>query len=411
MEHSTSTLSTSALGASARRSVLIIQRSSNLDGSAFSGLLLANGLREAGWESHVVFGFDGPIIDDYESAGHYTYVVPHDNWLRRRRMHQFVKDVWLEWQKAKEFEALLDEVGPDLVYLNTVVSLAGAVAARRSGRPCVWHLREMFADVGGEMNAPTRTIPFVRRIIRWHADQIVANSVATARNLLGHNSDDVTIVLNAVRSAFFEEDRTREEARVVFDLASERTVIGIPGTLRPMKGHPFFLRSVAPLLRKRSELQVAITGEGGADFTAEIRTLVRELDIWDQVRFLGWVNDMPAFYRACDLICVPSRAEPFGRTVVESFAVGTPIVATAVGGISEIVDSGTTGLLVHYGDSEALARALRRLLDTPHLRQKISTRARQVAEKNYHERVYKQRVARLVRNTANSHQSAERAPS
>ena len=384
------------MSTSAPRPVLIVQRSSNLDGSAFSGLLLANGLREAGWETHVAFGFEGPIIREYEGVGHCTHVVPHDNWLRRGRTHQFVKDVVLEWQKAGAFEALIQKIDPSVVYLNTVVSLAGAVAARRMTRPCVWHLREMFADVGGEMNAPNWAIPIVRRIIRWHADRIVANSAATARNLLGHDSDEVTIVPNAVRSAFFEEARTREEARAVFSLALEGIVVGIPGTLRPAKGHPFFLRSVAPLLRERDELHVAITGEGEEGFTAKIRAQVRELGIQDRVHFLGWVEDMSAFYRACNSICVPSRAETFGRTVIEAFAVGTPVVATAVGGMNETIDSETTGLLVPYGDEEALADALRRLLDDPELRQKMSANAREVAEKKYHERTYKERVVALL---------------
>ena len=64
----------------------------------------------------------------------------------------------------------------------------------------------------------------------------------------------------------------------------------------------------------------------------------------DRIHFVGWVEDMPAFYRACDMVCIPSRAEPFGRTAIEAFAVGTPVVATAVGGLQEIVEDERTGL-------------------------------------------------------------------
>lgn len=378
------------------KSVFIVQRSSSLDGSAYSGLLLANGLREAGWDTHVAFGHEGPIIEQYASAGHVTYVVPHENWLRRGQTHQFLKDGWLEWRKARSFSALIREIAPDVVYLNTIVSLSGAIAARQSNVPCVWHLREMFSDVGGEMHAPSWAIPLVRWVVRTHADRLVANSEATAHNLLGNYAGEVTIVPNAVRSAFFEEDRTREEARAALGLDPAELIIGVPGTLRPMKGHPFFLNSVAPLLHERGNLRVAITGEGASDFAARMKEKIRCLGIGEQVKFLGWVEDMPAFYRACDLVCIPSRAEPFGRTAIEAFAVETPVVASSVGGLETIVTDKETGLLVPYGEESALSDTLRCLLDAPELRRELAQNARQAAEKNYHEQVYKRRIEALV---------------
>jgi glycosyltransferase involved in cell wall biosynthesis len=376
--------------------VLIVQRSAALDGSAHSGLLLADGLREAGWDTHAAFGFEGPIIERYAAAGHETHVLPHDNWLRRHRTHQFAKDVWLEWRKASIFNALIEEVQADLVYLNTVVSLAGAVAARRQGVPCVWHLREMFADVGGEMRAPSWAVPLVRRIIRAHADRIVANSTATARNVLAGSEDGVDVIPNAVRAPFFEEERTQEDARAVFSLSRDGPIVGVPGTLRPMKGHPFLFDAAASVLRERENLQVAVTGDGDGEFVAQLKRQVDELGIADRVHFLGWVKDMPAFYRACDLVCIPSRAEPFGRTAIEAFATGTPVIATAVGGLQEIVTDGETGRLVPYGDEEALAAAVQQSLERPALRRKMANHARQVAEEKYHERVYKNRIGEVV---------------
>jgi len=375
---------------------LVVQRSSVPDGSAHSGLLLANGLRERGWDTHVAFGFEGPMIERYAASGHEASIVPHENWLRRDSTHQFAKDVWLEWRKAEAFERLIDEVRPDVVYVNTLVSLAGAVAARRAGVRCIWHLREMFSDIGGEMRAPGWAIPLVRGVLQRHADHLVANSAATACNLLGEGAEEATVIPNAVRGAFFEEDRSRQEARSVFGLAPEGPVVGVPATLRPMKGHPFFFEAVAPVLRERRSVQVAVTGEGRADFTARLEEQIRGLGIQNRVEFLGWVSDMPAFYRACDLVCIPSRAEPFGRTAIEAFAVGTPVVATAVGGLRDIVTDGVTGRLVPYGDESELAAAMRELLDQPELSQKMTANARQTASDQYHERAYNKRIMEIL---------------
>jgi glycosyltransferase involved in cell wall biosynthesis len=257
----------------------------------------------------------------------------------------------------------------------------------------------MFAEIGGEMRAPTWAIPLVRWIIRRYADQLVANSMATARNLLGEGPGEVDVVPNAVRSSFFTEERTQTEARAELGLTRDAPLIGVPGTLRPMKGHPFFFDAVAPLLRRRDKLQVVVTGEGSSDFTQRLKKQVLNLDIQDRVEFLGWIDDMPAFYRACDLVCIPSRAEPFGRTVIEAFAVGTPVVASAVGGLKEIVTDEETGLLVVYGSRETLADAISRLLDSRDLCQRMGRSARQTAEEEYLERVYKGRIRALMEDT------------
>jgi glycosyltransferase involved in cell wall biosynthesis len=163
-----------------------------------------------------------------------------------------------------------------------------------------------------------------------------------------------------------------------------------------MKGHPFFFEGVVPILRERSELTVAVTGGGDEAFVARLEEQMRDLGIRGQVELLGWVEDMPAFYRACDLVCIPSRAESFGRTAIEAFAAETPVVATAVGGLQEIVEDGETGLLVEYGETEELAEAMGRLLERPDLREEMAERARRVVEKKYHERVYKVQVANLI---------------
>ena len=376
--------------------VLLVQRSSALDGSAHSGLLLADGLREAGWDTHVAFGFEGPMTERYAAAGHEVTVVPHENWLRRAEAHRFAKDVWMEWRRAEAFERLIEETGSDLVYVNTIVSLAGALAARRTGTRCIWHLREMFADIGGEMQAPGWAIPGIRWAIRYCADQVVANSEATARNLLGRWAEEATVIPNAVGAAFFEEARNRREARAMFDLPPDVPIVGVPGTLRPMKGHRFFFDAVAPMLRERPGLRVAVTGGGDEGFAARLEEQLRGLGVWNQVELLGWVEDMPAFYRACDLVCIPSRAESFGRTAIEAFAVGTPVVATAVGGLEGIVADGETGLVVPYGDEEALGKAIRRLLDAPDLRQTIAASARLVGREEYHEDMYKGKIAKVA---------------
>lgn len=376
--------------------ILLVQHSSTPDGSAHSGLLLADGLREAGWTVHVAFGHEGPMRDAYAAAGHQPHLVPHSNWLRRAYTHQFVKDVWHEWAGAEAFVHLIDEVAPRAVYVNTAVSLAGVLAAHRAHVPCVWHLREMFADIGGELKAPRWALPLLRRLLCRYADRLVTNSAATARNMLAGRAPEARVVPNAVGERFYAEARAPAAARAALGLPAAGPLIGVPGTLRSIKGHTFFLEAVAPLLHRTEGLQVAVTGQGVPAVARRVKAKARALGLRDRVLFLGWVDDMAAFYRACDLVCIPSRAEPFGRTAIEAFAVGTPVVATAVGGLQEIIAEGKTGRLVPYGDASALAAALHALLSSPEQRRTLSRRARREAEEHYHAKRYQKTLVALV---------------
>jgi glycosyltransferase involved in cell wall biosynthesis len=199
-----------------------------------------------------------------------------------------------------------------------------------------------------------------------------------------------------VDDAFFACRVSPIDARAALGLPAEGTILGVPGTLRPMKGHPFLFEALARLSGMGVGLTVAVTGAGESAYTERLRAMTRTLGIDAFVRFLGPVEDMSAFYRACDLVCVPSVAEPFGRTVIEAFAVGVPVIASAVGGILEIVIHERTGLLVDYGNTEALAASVARLRDDPELRRALSREAGRQARAEYRAVVYQARIARIV---------------
>lgn len=384
-----------------RLRVLFVQHCANRTGSTISGRLVVDGFRRAGWDVEVAFGFDGPMIAEYERLGCRTHVVPHKNWLRARGFVRPLRHILAERRTASAFVRLMRDVRPDVVYVNSLVSLAGALAAHRLGLPCVWHLRELFDDVGGEMRIPRcGGRGLVRRVLTRLSTRRVAISRAVQDNILGIPEVPGTeIVPNAVADEFFELTDDVASCRRRFDLPSEVPIVGVPGTLRPMKGHSFFLDAAAIVAKLRPDVVFAITGVGEPAYTASLHRQAEELGINTQVRFLGTVTDMPRFYRACELVCVPSVAEPFGRTVIEAMAVGTPVVATAVGGMRETIDSGVTGLLVKFGDSESLSRAICEVLGNPRLSSQLRMGGLRAAQADYAARLYQERLICVVRDT------------
>jgi glycosyltransferase involved in cell wall biosynthesis len=144
------------------------------------------------------------------------------------------------------------------------------------------------------------------------------------------------------------------------------------------KGLGELIRAFGLLPRGRFSLE--IVGDGPDE--GVLRNLVSSLGLAGEVNFLGSLerSTVAERYREADLFTLPSSAEAFGNVFAEALASGLPIIGSTVGGIPELVEHGTNGLLVPPGNPEALAQAIRYIADDPELRSKMSARNRAKAE-------------------------------
>jgi glycosyltransferase involved in cell wall biosynthesis len=117
-----------------------------------------------------------------------------------------------------------------------------------------------------------------------------------------------------------------------------------------------------------------LAGEGPE--RGALEALAAELGVASRVRFLGWCTDLAALYRAADICVFPSRYEPFGTITLEAWAAGVPLIAAAAAGPAGVVHDGDDGLLVPIDDVDALAAALRTLIDDPGLRSRLAAAGR-----------------------------------
>lgn len=205
------------------------------------------------------------------------------------------------------------------------------------------------------------------------SDLLVVNTPEEAIDLQKHYRaapERIEVISPGVDHAFFSPG-DRIGARTAVGLNLDNPVLLFVGRIQPLKGVDVAVRTLHELGRPDAEL-VILGGPSGQDGHGElqrVRHLVSSLGIESQVRF---VEPQPhhllsTWYRAADVVLVPSRSESFGLVALEASACGTPLVASAVGGLKTLVDHGVTGFLVESRSAQEYAQYVAKLIDDPEL--------------------------------------------
>ncbi|WP_449288844.1 D-inositol-3-phosphate glycosyltransferase [Micromonospora zhanjiangensis] len=278
----------------------------------------------------------------------------------------------------------------DLIHSHYWLSgQVGWLAKERWGVPLV-HTAHTLAKVkNARLAAGDRPEPKARVIgeeqVIAEATRLVANTRAEARDLVGSydaDPDRVSVVEPGVDlERFRPQPGGTVAARRRLGLPETGYVVAFAGRIQPLKAPDVLLRAVAELRRRdpatADQLTVVIAGGpsgSGLDRPTGLIELAASLGVTDRVRFLPpqTGDDLPALYRAADLVAVPSYNESFGLVALEAQACGTPVVAAAVGGLVTAVRDGVSGLLVPGHDPTDWARRLGDLLRAPARRAQLS---------------------------------------
>lgn len=259
--------------------------------------------------------------------------------------------------------------------------LVCSVASALSGRPLVWILHDMID--GPSFSAPLRWGSVL--LSRLFASRVVVNSHATERAFIrsGGQAAKTQVVYNGFRAgAAVDTAQAAVAIREEFGF-DRRPIVGVFSRLAPWKGQDVLLKALA----RRPDVQGLIVGGalfGEGPYEATLLRLAAELGLAERVRFAGHRSDVAALMAGVDVVAHTSiEPEPFGRVVVEGQLSGRPVVASAAGGVVEIVRHDETGLLVEPGNADALADAIGRLVDDPTSRASLGTRGRQVASTQF----------------------------
>jgi glycosyltransferase involved in cell wall biosynthesis len=173
-----------------------------------------------------------------------------------------------------------------------------------------------------------------------------------------------------------------------WNLAEHARVLLAIGRLSREKGHAHLIQAAHLLSRNRPEVdfQILLVGDGPEKAALEAQTA--QLGLQDRVRFTGHQADPLPFYALADMFVLPSLSEGSPNVLLEAMMAGTPIVASAVGGVPETVQDGRCALLAPAADPAALANSIARLIDDPALAQSLRENARADARERHSPQVY-----------------------
>ncbi|MBI4574159.1 MAG: glycosyltransferase [candidate division NC10 bacterium] len=247
----------------------------------------------------------------------------------------------------------------DLVHVNNYRSAPlGQLVSRWVGVPCVCHVRELITSEG------------IRQYrLRASAALIaVADAVAHALVEGGVPQHRVTTVRSGIALRGVPSHKESAALRERLGITDADCLIGIVAHILPHKGYDDLVQALALIKEKVPNIRCLIVGEAPRKrYFQRLLHLAERLSVRDRLILVGIQDDVAPFLHALDLFVLPSRTEGLPLTILEAMAAGRPVVATAVGGIPEVVRDGETGILVPERDPRQLADAVLRLLDAPGL--------------------------------------------
>ncbi len=232
-------------------------------------------------------------------------------------------------------------------------------------------VRAVFGSRRNIGHAVSKSDAWIARIYnRFFIDKIIANCEADRQSVIEQENtspENVVVIPNGI-----DLERFRHIATWTPKPNGQPRKVGMVGNLREVKGPDIFIRAAKAVLDKHPDTRFEIAGGGEPEPYQE---LIDDLGLRDCVYLLGPVVDIPTFLATLDIAVLPSRAEGLSNALIEYMAAGRPIVATDVGGNTELIQSKIQGLIVPANRTDALAQAVLEFLDMPDVASECASRA------------------------------------
>lgn len=364
-----------------------------IGGAEINVLNLLKYLDRTQFDPLVICPEEGPLTDRIRQGGWRVAVVPRFPLFRTSTfvlgkkifnplatLYNFCALFPSAWTLAK----FLKSRKVDVVHTNSMLAhFYGAIAARLAGIKCLWHIQDIVN--------PDQGLGVVEKVFKWTGqnlpDRIVAVSKSAGKLFMGQSRCKLSVVYNGADLERYNPRISGERIRQEFKIGPREIAVGIVGRVLYWKGQREFLQAAKVIFEKTPNVKFLVVGNAAPEhqpYFEDIKRLSLDLGLGERVVFTGFRRDVPDVVAAMD-ICVHASnlPDPCPLVVFDYMASGKPVVATRGGGVPEVVEHGKTGLLVPMGDYQALAQAIIKYIEHPHMRLKIGMAASEKAAQSF----------------------------
>ncbi len=355
--------------------ILYFVTKSNFCGAQRHVYDMAVGARDSGNDVAVCAGGTGLLTQKLTGSGIRIHSI--------LTLHRDIS-IFDEWKSFIKLLEILRIEHPDVLHSHSSKAGAmGALAGRlhNIGR---WLRREkkmliVFTGHGWAFNEMRNEFQkFLITFAHWltlvwsHVDIIVSKKTAYDVSNLPFLKNKLTIIYNGIPDdILFSKEESREKIGIPSDIEDDALVVGIVAEFHKSKGHYYALSGLAQFLKtNNANVYFVLCGIGEEE--AEMHELCEDLNITDRVFFAGFVGGVARMFKAFDVLLLPSVTEAFPYVILEAGYAGIPVIASAVGGIPEVIDDMKSGILIQSRKAGEVARSLQFYVENPEKRQEFA---------------------------------------
>ena len=361
--------------------ILFIHQSAELYGSDKTLLLLLRHIDKTRFYPVVVLPNDGPLKEELEKENIKVVIAPVLKVYRKmftpKNLLKFIKDI----KKGVDALDILNKQHHfDIVYSNTLAVLLGIIYAKKRKIKHLWHVHEIIVH-------PKIIASIFPKILMRYSNLVICNSNATQNNLTDRVPElksKTTVIYNGME---LNPENKAVGQRSDFGFNETDIIITLVGRISRLKGHKLLLDVFTNHISKNENIKLLFVGspvEGQEYYLDEIQNSIIRNKLQTKVKILPFLDNLNGIWTVTDIAIMPStEAESFGLVAVEAMLAKKPVVASNLGGLSEIVINNETGFLFDPNSKEALSEALFKLIENPSLRSEFGEKGHERAIREF----------------------------
>jgi glycosyltransferase involved in cell wall biosynthesis len=352
--------------------ILFLHPSNELYGADLALLYLLRGLDRSRFEPLVILANDieysGLLSQELQASGIESRSLPIA--VARRRylspvgLPRFLRRLSVSVRMVAD---IIEREQIEIVHSNTLAVWTGALAAKRTGRPHIWHVHESLEN-------PRQLVMLMRHFVPSYSVRVVGVSHAVLENILvtPETRAKGQVIYNGKEPDVWMSASGRDQVRQELGCGPEDVVVGMVARVSKMKAPDLCVQAVAPLMARYPQLHCFIAGgpvPGQTEPLDELRQLVARSPAPERFHLLGERRDAPSLMAAMDILAAPSRyGEGASLTIIQAMFASKPVIATDVGGNKELVANEETGWIIPRNNIKALSDAMESLVNDPRRR-------------------------------------------